>query len=124
MRLELPSLDFIAGLIVGEGCFTKFTQNGRVGHSFQLKMHAKEMPLFTQIKEKLGLREKIHEYTHQKRHYVLLQVRSNETLVKKIIPAFDGRLFGYKELQFEAWRTSLVGSILKSKYKRLLINYL
>lgn len=124
MGLEPPSLDFIAGLIVGEGCFTTIKQGSQEVHAFQLKMHADERPLFELIINKLDLKEKIHEYTHQERHYVLLLIRSKEVLIKKIVPAFDGRLYGIKKIQFEKWRSSLVNHILNSKYKRYLIDFL
>ncbi|MEK7624023.1 MAG: LAGLIDADG family homing endonuclease [Patescibacteria group bacterium] len=101
---ELPSLDFIAGLIAGEGSFLWIHQNGSKIPVFQLRMHACERPLFELIKRKLNLDEKIYEYTHQGRHSVLLMVRKRSTLEDIIIPVFNGRLFGKKAAQFELWK--------------------
>lgn len=101
---EELTLDFIAGLIAGEGAFMWIKQNGTELAVFQLKMHADERPLFEMIKSRLSLTEKIHEYTHQNRHYVLLLVRKRQSIINKIIPAFDGRLHGLKKLQYTKWR--------------------
>lgn len=101
---ELPSLDFIAGLIVREGSFLWVNQNDRSQPVFQIKMHANERPLFELIKAKLQLKEKIHEYTHQKRHYVVLMVRKRSVIEEKIIPVFTGRLYGIKAAQFYLWK--------------------
>src|SRR3989338_4746548 len=98
------SLDFIAGLIAGEGTFMWINQNGQEVPFFQLKMHADKNPLFELIKKRLGLKEKVHEYTHQNRHYVLLLVRKRSVIENVIIPLFEGRLFGTKKGQFERWR--------------------
>lgn len=101
---DLPSLDFIAGLIAGEGAFMWINQNGRHQPVFQLKMHVGELYLFELIKLKLGLKEKIYSYSHQGRDYVLLLVRRRSSIEKIIIPTFDNRLFGLKEKQYLAWR--------------------
>ena len=98
------SLDFIAGLIAGEGAFMWIKQNNTEVAVFQLKMHALEKPLFELIKETLGLKEKIHQYLHQNRHYVLLLVRKRSVVEEIIIPTFEGRLFGLKKIQFEDWK--------------------
>lgn len=104
MTEQLPSLDFIAGLVVGEGSFMWIKQNKQIVPVFQLKMHYRERPLFELIVKKLGLKEKIHEYTHQKRHYVLIIVRRRSTIEKIIIPTFENRLYGIKAAQFYLWR--------------------
>lgn len=124
MTTDLPSLDFIAGLIAGEGSFMIINQNNNRVHVFQLKMHADERQLFDQIKIKLGLLDPIYEYAHQNRHYVMLLIRKRETIIRKIIPTFDDRLFGLKRAQYENWRKSFCSSILNSKAKRYLINEL
>lgn len=111
------SLDFIAGLIAGEGSFMWINQNGNQIPVFQLKMHADERPLFELIKAKLALKDKIHEYTHQNRHYVLLIIRKRSTIENIIIPTFDQRLFGLKKKQFDAWRDKFYQRKLLFKYK-------
>ncbi len=112
------SLDFIAGLIAGEGAFMWIKQNGQETPVFQLKMHADERSLFELIKNKLGLKEKIYEYTHQNRHYVLLLVRKRKVIEEIIIPVFDQRLFGLKKIQFEEWRDKFFQKRLTFKYKQ------
>lgn len=102
------TLDFIAGLIAGEGSFMWIKQNGGEIPVFQLKMHADERPLFEQIKARLGLKEKIYEYTHQNRHYVLLLIRKRFSLTNIIIPTFENRLFGLKRIQFNNWCSKIV----------------
>ena len=99
------SEDFIAGLVAGEGSFMWIQQNGTEIPVFQLKMHANERPLFEMIKSKIGLKEKIHEYNHQGRNYVLLLVRKRLVIEQIIIPFFDNRLFGLKKEQFVVWKT-------------------
>lgn len=112
------SIDFIAGLIAGAGAFMWIKQSGQETPVFQLKMHADEKQLFELIKEKLGLKEKIYEYTHQDRHYVLLLVRKRSVIEKIIIPTFDQRLFGLKKLQFELWRDKFFQKKLSFIYKQ------
>ena len=103
---ELPSLDFIAGLIAAEGIFMQIKQKNQTIHVFQLKMHTVEYELLEQIKQRLGLKEKIHRYSHQNREYVLLLVRKRASIENSIIPVFTGRLFGKKKQQFDLWVTT------------------
>lgn len=98
------SLDFIAGLIAGEGSFMWIKQNSQEVPVFQLKMHALDKELVEMVRDGLGLDEEIHEYNHQNRHYALLLVRRRKTITEKIIPLLDGRLFGMKKIQFEDWK--------------------
>ncbi|MFH2136536.1 MAG: LAGLIDADG family homing endonuclease [Patescibacteria group bacterium] len=94
------SLDFIAGLIAGEGSFMWIKQNNQEVPVFQLKMHASDKELVEMVRDGLNLNETIHIYNHQNRHYVLLLVRKRKTINEKIIPLLDGRLFGMKKNQF------------------------
>lgn len=114
---KLPSLDFISGLIIGEGAFIWVKQGKLEQPVFQLKMQAIERPLFEMIKIKMGLTEKIYEYTHQGRHYVLLMIRRRSTIENTIIPIFDGRLFGSKKIQFENWKNKYFENKLNFLYK-------
>ncbi|NQV13118.1 MAG: hypothetical protein HQ530_02345 [Parcubacteria group bacterium] len=99
------SLDFIAGLICGEGCFTSYIQNEKQKiFAFSLKMHVCDKELVIAIRDSLGLRESVHEYFHQERHYVVLNVRKRRIVENIIIPTFNGKLFGMKKKQFEKWR--------------------
>lgn len=100
------SLDFLAGLIAGEGSFMIIHQNTskQKVFSFQLRLHYDDRELVYAVKKSLGLKEPVYEFNHQNRHSALLLVRRRETIEKIIIPAFDGRLFGLKKIQFEAWK--------------------
>jgi hypothetical protein len=97
------SHDFIAGLIVGEGTFywTK-SGSGRVP-AFAIRLHVRDKELITAVRDSLGLRERIYEYTHNNRHYVMLIVRNIGSLKNVIIPIIYPRLAGYKRLQFLRW---------------------
>lgn len=100
------SLDFIAGLITGEGSFRVIHQNKgkQKVFLFQLRLHYDDRKLVFAVKNSLGLKEPVYEYKHQNRHSALLLVRRRETIEKIIIPAFNGRLFGLKKIQFEKWK--------------------
>jgi len=103
VKRETLSLDFIAGLVVGEGTFywTK-THLGRIP-VFALRFHVRDRELLTAVKDSLGLKEKIYEYTHNHRHYVFLIVRNIGSLKNIIIPLIYPRLAGYKKQQFQEW---------------------
>lgn len=100
---KLPSLDFIAGLVTGEGSFLWVKQNNTEVPVFTIKMHASERLLLTQVLKRLNLKEKLHEYNHGGRHYVTFLIRKRRVLEEKIIPIFKDRLFGKKKAQFYLW---------------------
>ncbi len=119
------SLDFIAGLITGEGYF------GWVSHNkgkqkiavFQLQMHYNDRNLVFSVKNTLGLKESVYEYNYQDRkkpslwrHQAKLLVRRRETIKKIIIPALDGRLYGLKEKQFNQWKKEFSEQEKKWRY--------
>ncbi len=111
---NLP-LDYIAGLIDGEGCFSWTFQNHKDWVPiFSIKMHIRDKELLQNIAFSLRLDNTIHEYTHQNRHYAQLIVRDRESLLFKIVPAVYRRLHGYKKIQLEHW--------LKEFFDRLDIN--
>lgn len=85
---------------------------------FQIKMEAADQILVEIIKEKLNLKETIHQYTHQNRNYTLLLVRKRSIIENVIIPTFDGRLFGTKKSQFEGWKNKYFTKKLEFMYKQ------
>lgn len=103
--MEKLSLDYIAGLIEGEGSFfwTYYKGNKAWVPGFTLRMHFRDKKLIERVGCTLGLSNPIYEYTNQGRHSATLIVRDQESLIAKIMPAFRGRLHGYKKLQFEEW---------------------
>ena len=102
----LHSYDFIAGLITNTGSFLWVKQKNSEVPVFQLKMQASDYDLILLIKDKLGIKEVIHEYTHQNRTYALLLIRSRRTIENVLIPIFDGRLFGQKQVQLLSFSAS------------------
>ncbi len=112
-----PSLDFIAGLINTGASFIWVKQKETEVPVFQIKMHISEKPLLELLKQKLGLKEVIYEYNYASRQYVLLLVRKRSVIETAIIPTFDGRLFGAKKTQFEAWKKKYFEKRLDFVYK-------
>ncbi len=119
------SLDFIAGLITSEGYFSlvKYKTNKQKVFVFELQMHYDYKNLVIAIKNTLGLKEPIYEYNYQdkknsslRRHFVKLLVRKREVIKKIIIPAFDGRLYGLKEKQFNEWKKRFYEQEKKWRY--------
>jgi len=120
------SLDFIAGLIAGEGYFG-WAKQGKKQQKvavFQIRMHYNDKNLVFAVKNTLGLKEPVYEYHHQDkknkslwRHYVKLIIRRREVIKKIIIPAFDGRLYGLKEEQFNQWKTEFSEQEKKWRYR-------
>ena len=105
MTEQTINFDFIAGLIVGEGSFywTKRGDSGRKIPAFSLRMHVRDKELVTAVRDNLAPTEKIYEYKHNGRHYVMLIVRNPGDIKNKIIPILYPRLCGYKKKQFIEW---------------------
>ena len=120
--LILP-LDYIAGLIEGEGSFSfcsipqwKCLNNGcevRVKiPAFQIRMHERDEDLIRALRNTLGLDNIVYNYppTKTKRfikpyksgRLAVLIVRDTAAL-RNIIPLFYKRLYGYKRKQFFEW---------------------
>lgn len=118
MTTPLPSLDFIAGLVVKEGSFLWVKQKQHLVPVFQIKVPIKEFALLELIKEKLSLSENIHKYSYRDKTFGLLLVRKRSTIEHTIIPAFDGRLFGAKKVQFDSWKDLYYQRKLNFLYKK------
>ena len=115
---KLPSYDFIAGLLTGLGSFLWVKQKNSEVPVFQLKVQHGDNQLLELIKAKLEIKEVVHQYNHQNRQYSLLLIRSRRTIETKLIPIFDGRLLGQKQIQFEAWKKKYFEKRLEFVYKR------
>lgn len=118
MTTPLPSLDFIAGLVVKEGSFLWVKQKQYLIPVFQIKVPLKEITLLELIKEKLSLSENIHKYNYKDKTFGLLLVRKRSSIENIIIPVFDGRLFGTKKTQFESWKDLYYQRKLNFLYKK------
>jgi len=116
-RRELPSLDYIAGIISCHGNFGWIKKDSYKSPFFQIKMQAKELPLLKMIKAKLELKEKIYKYNHQGRKYVMMTVHRKNVLHSTIIPSFEFRLFSSKHTQFEKWKNQFYRLWLPKVYK-------
>ncbi len=114
----LPSYDFIAGLLTCTGSFLWVKQKNSEVPVFQLKMQASDHQLLELIKEKLEIKESIHQYIHQNREYSLLLIRSRRTIETILIPIIDGRLFGQKKIQFDLWKKKYFERKLDFLYKK------
>ncbi|HEY4523997.1 MAG TPA: LAGLIDADG family homing endonuclease [Candidatus Paceibacterota bacterium] len=108
---EKLSGDYIRGLVEGQGSFG-FTASGPAGNktpAFQLKMSINNKKLLENIKDYLGLKNKIYEYHYpgkeksRRESQVLLIVRDFNQLRGIIIPFFYKKLKGYKGKQFIEW---------------------
>ena len=101
--------DFIRGLIAGEGCFTFSTRREGLFNkkvkipTFSLKMHVHDKELLIAVRNTLGLKTKIYEYNHDRRHYALLIIRNIGDIKDIIIPFFYNKLAGHKATQFSQW---------------------
>ena len=100
--------DHIAGIVSMHGSFLWVKQNSGKIPVFQLKLHSKEANLLKQIKEKLGINEKIHSYSHSNRNYVILLIRKRWVIINKLIPVFDNRLCGSKKAVYDEWKNKVL----------------
>ncbi len=115
------SLDFIAGLITSQGYFNWINQNKGCQKVpvFQLKMSVDNKNLIFAVRNTLRLKEPIYEYKQKKSQFVLLLVRKKESIKKIIIPAFDNRLQGRKQKQFDQWKEKFFQEEKKWQYRHL-----
>lgn len=96
--------DYIRGLIEGEGCFGVDRDiKGQERPAFLLKMHFRDMELIEGVRDYLGIKNRVYEYTHQDRHTATLIIREIDTLKNKIIPLCKDKLLGYKGSQLNHW---------------------
>jgi hypothetical protein len=101
---NLPSLDYIAGIVSCHGNFGWTPRGKNSSPFFQIKIHQSETDLLKLIKTKLGLKEKIYKYNHNGRKYSMIKIHRKQILEGVIIPTFNFRLFGKKQRQFEQWQ--------------------
>jgi len=123
------STEYARGLIEGSGLFT-FTHKqiidnrGTLIPTFQLKMGVENKELIQGVKDRMGLKNKVYEYSHQgkdgskRKPYALLIVRDVDGLKNKTIPFLYKKLVGPKADQLEEW-LELIGSekMVPERYK-------
>ena len=102
--------DYIVWLINSHGYFG-FTSSGLYRNktpTFQLKMIARNTKSLEQIRDYLGLRNKIYKYhsgkdKSKREPQAILIVRDFQQLKDIIIPFFHKKLIGHKRAQFIKW---------------------
>ncbi|MBI3627571.1 MAG: hypothetical protein HY220_02385 [Candidatus Sungbacteria bacterium] len=116
---ETLSLDFVAGLVVGEGTFYwTMAGDGYKRPVFCLKMPIRDYNLVMDVRDSLGLTsEKVYEYHHGGRHYAMLIVRNIGSLKNIVIPLLWPKLSGYKKRQFQWWFKQFKSSATNPSYR-------
>lgn len=110
------SYEYVRGLVEGEGSFTfststyiKDTKLKTKVPAFVLKMHIRDKELIENVRNVLGLRNKIYEYHYpgkdgyKRGPQAILIVREFGQLKNIVIPFFYKRLRGNKAKQFQEW---------------------
>ena len=116
---EKLSFEYIRGLVDGEGCFSFHTVpvKDHLGNrikmripAFMLGVSIQDINLVIAVKETLGLRNRIYEYSQERRRdgynrqpIAMLVVRDLGQLKNIIIPLFYKSLPGNKARQFDNW---------------------
>ncbi|HSH61406.1 MAG TPA: hypothetical protein VK988_17540 [Acidimicrobiales bacterium] len=104
-----PLADFISGVVVGEGCFTKTGSPPKF--TFSVGLGATDASTCSLLKSFLGVGFVVRS-PRRKPHYddeVAFQVRRSKALLTVIVPFMDEHLPpSYKRVQYEAWRAELV----------------
>lgn len=131
---RLP-LDYIRGLVEGEGCFTFYTTSGLQktldGRTIKLKrpvfviaMHERDEELLRALRNTFGVSDSILKYKPWTKDGIKrggsakLVIRDTAELRNLIIPFFYNKLYGYKGKQFFQWLEKMNDEdmIKESKY--------
>ena len=64
---EEISNEYVRGLVEGEGTFTFSPSGNKKIPVFCLKMHVRDKNLLELVRNKLGLKNKVYEYNHQRK---------------------------------------------------------
>ena len=105
------SYEYIRGLTEGEGCFTFCSvPTGKKLPTFILSMSERDKDLLKLVRDTLGLRNRIYQYTRRLRRdkynhapMCVLIVRDFGQIKNIIVPLFYKKLRGHKAKQFEIW---------------------
>jgi len=124
------TFDYIRGITEGQGSFglTSSGLGGNIIPTFQLKMNINNKDLLEEIKNQLGLKNKIYIYHYpgkertKREKQAILMVRDFRQLKDIVIPFFYGKLKGYKNRQFLDWlekigRDPEISNRFKSLYR-------
>ena len=112
------SLEYIRGLVAGEGCFSFHTapsakEPGRKIRIpvFVISMSQQDNDLILLLKESMGLKGGLYSYgprknkkdNYNRQGMTTLMVRDLGQLKNIIVPLFHRKLIGYKAKQFSDW---------------------
>lgn len=116
------TLEFIAGFVSAQGSFIKYTRNGHTYPAFQIKSSVENSSLLNQIASTLNLHNKVYNYNKAGRSYSLLLVRDRDSLLKKIIPALEGRIIGARADVYNQWKNAIIANSSTWKYRNIKVS--
>ncbi len=102
------SINYICGLIEGEGCFTFSKNRTQTIPAFSIALNEENEELLIRIKNTLGLKNKIYKYGPYtkdgfcRKNRVILIIRDSDQL-QNIVPLFYKGLKGHKKRQIILW---------------------
>ncbi len=103
--------DYLGGVVVGEGCFTKSGMPTKF--TFSVSLGAADFDTCNLLKSFLGVGHLVHSPRRQP-HYddeVAFQVRKLADLAHVVIPFMDEHLApSHKRVQYSAWREEVLDS--------------
>lgn len=109
MQRVTDTAEFLAGFVIGEGCFTRAGDPPKF--AFAVTLGAVDAALCELFADVLGVGT-IHHRRRRRPHYddeVTFQVRKLAHLVVTVVPFMDEHLPpSYKRRQYEEWRAALL----------------
>jgi LAGLIDADG endonuclease len=111
--------EFIAGFISASGTFLKTKKNYNLSFALQIKSSIGNKSLLDQIASTLGVNNRVYIYNGKSQKYSLLIIRDRQSLMDKIIPFLDNRLFGDKNEVFNEWKKSIIKNCSTRNYRNI-----
>ena len=104
------SFDFIGGYVSANGSFIEYKRNNCRYHAFQLKTTVDNTSLLNQILASLEINNRVYTYIGPKQSYSKIIIRDRNSIINKLIPALEGRIFGYKQGLYIQWKQAINNS--------------
>lgn len=111
--------EFIAGYVSAVGSFLEYKRNFNTYFAFQIKSTIANKSLLDQIAATIGLNNKVYSYIRSTQSYSLLIVRDRQSLVGKIIPFLEDKLFGEKDEVFKTWKNRIIKNSSTWNYRNI-----
>jgi hypothetical protein len=111
--------DFIAGFVSASGSFLTIKKNYNTSFAFQIKSSISNKSLLDQIAATLTVDNRVYIYSGKSQKYSLLVIRDRQSLLEKIIPFFENKLFGDKEAIFSEWKTAIIKNCSTRNYRNI-----